>query len=93
MNEGQVGGHITQWRYNVGEMFAALTVPFEFEGRSHPWAQAVLESLHVLAKIALFAMMPNERGLEIKRIQMACCTSHKELDDPLGLEWMMERAV
>ena len=93
MDESQVVGHSTQWCYNIGEMFAALPVPFEFERRTHPRAEAVLECLHVFSKVTLFAMIPDECGLEIKCIQMTCCPSHEELNDPPGLGWVVERAV
>ena len=93
MDESQVVGHLPERGYNIREMFTTLTVPFELEGRTHPRAQPILEGLHVFTKVALFAMMPNECGFEIKRIQMACRSTHKELDDPLGLGWVMERAV
>ena len=93
MDEGQIIGHFSKRGYNIREMFAALTVPFEFEGRAHPRAEAVLECLHVFAKVTLFAMMPNECGLEIEGVQVASRASHKELDDPLGLGWVMKRAV
>ena len=93
MDEGQVVSHLSERGYNIREMFAALTVPFELEGRTHPRAQPILEGLHMLAKIALFTMMPNECGLEIEGVQVARRASHEELDDPLGLGWMMERAV
>ena len=93
MDEGQVVSHLSKRGYNIREMFATLTVPFELEGRTHPRAQPILEGLHVLAKVALFAMMPNECWLEIEGIQMACRSPHEELDDPLGLGRVMKRAV
>ena len=32
MDEGQVVGNLSERGYNIREMFAALTVPFELEG-------------------------------------------------------------
>ena len=32
MDEGQVVSHLSERGYNIREMFAALTVPFELEG-------------------------------------------------------------
>jgi len=74
-------------------MLAALAVARKSEGRPHPRPEPVLKRLHVLTKIALLAMMPNERRLEIKRIQMTRRSAHEQLNHPLRPRRMMQRAT
>jgi len=68
MHEGQIIHHFTQRRDGFRQMLAALSMGCEGKGRLHPRPEPVLKRLHVFTKIALLAMMSNERRLEIECI-------------------------
>jgi hypothetical protein len=84
MNEGHVISAEAEWRDDITEPLAALTIGFEVPHRFFPGAESVLEGFNGFSKICILSMMFDESGFEIKEVDMTGGTAHEELHHALG---------
>jgi hypothetical protein len=93
MNKGHLISADAEWRDDITEPLATLTIGFEVPHRFFPGAESVLEGFDGFSEIRILSVMFDECGFEIKEVDMTGGTAHEELDDALGLWRNGKRAL
>src|SRR5687767_2382192 len=74
-----------QRRHDFADHFSTPSVRLEFPYRFLPWAEPILEGLHLLAKVGWLTVVFDKLGLEIEEINVARASAHEKLHHPLRL--------
>ena len=93
MNECHVIDATAQMRHEITHPFAALTILFPIPRAFHALAGVAFKEFDLASRIKLLTMAFDQLRFVIKRVALAGCAGHEELNDPLRFRAVVNSAV